>query len=85
MVFVLVLKPSARKSLGKIPVSDREKVVKVLESIENDPYSGKRLQGELQSLYSVRMWPYRIIYEIYKRELIVIVIKIGSRQGVYKK
>ncbi len=85
MAFVLVLKPSAKKSLDKVPLCDRTKIVRILESIEHDPYVGKKLQGDLRDQYSIRAWPYRIVYEIYKRELLVIVIKIGHRQGVYKR
>jgi mRNA interferase RelE/StbE len=85
MAFVLVLKPSARKALDSLAVVDRAKMLLVLESIERDPYGGKKLQGDLHRQYSVRAWPYRIVYEIFKRELIIIVIKIGHRQGVYKK
>ncbi|MBU4299512.1 type II toxin-antitoxin system RelE/ParE family toxin [Patescibacteria group bacterium] len=33
--------------------------------------------------YSYRVWPYRIIYRIYKNLLLIIVIRIGHRQGVY--
>ena len=85
MVFVLVLKPSAKKSLDRISMSDRTKIVRILESIEHDPYVGKKLQGDLRDQYNIRAWPYRIVYEIFKRELIVIVIKIGYRQGMYKR
>ena len=66
MVFVLVLKPSAKKSLDKIPMSDRTKIVRILESVERDPYVGKKLQGDLRDQYSIRAWPYRIVYEIFK-------------------
>ncbi len=66
-------------------MSDRTKIVRILESIERDPYVGKKLQGDLRDQYSIRALPYRIVYETYKRELLVIVIKIGHRQGVYKR
>jgi mRNA interferase RelE/StbE len=54
-----------------------------LEDILQDPFSGKKLEGELKNCYSSRAWPYRIIYEIRKKELVIVVIKIGHRQGVY--
>ena len=85
MAFVLVLKPSARKALDSLGETDRRKALLVLEAIERDPYGGKKLQGDLHRQYSVHAWPYRVVYEIFKRELVVIVIKIGHRQGVYKK
>jgi mRNA interferase RelE/StbE len=34
--------------------------------------------------YRVRVGTYRIIYEVRDRELIVIVIHVGHRRGVYR-
>ncbi|MBU1177273.1 type II toxin-antitoxin system RelE/ParE family toxin, partial [Patescibacteria group bacterium] len=45
----------------------------------NDPYLGKRLKGELKSYYSYRVWSYRIIYEIKKKELVILIIRIDYR------
>lgn len=83
MVYVLLLKPKAKKSLNSLNDRERTKVRLVLESINKDPFSGKKLEGDLKDYYSVRVWPYRIVYEIYKKELIIFVIRIGHRQGVY--
>lgn len=35
-------------------------------------------------LYRLEVWPYRIIYTIEDKKLLVIVVKIGQREGVYK-
>jgi len=55
-----------------------------LDEIALDPFVGKKLKGEYENQYSYRVWPYRIIYEIRKNELVVLVIRVGHRQGVYK-
>ena len=55
---------------------------KFLELAQN-PDLGKKLEGELRDFYSLRVWPYRIIYQIIKNELIVFVVQIKHRQGVY--
>ncbi|MBP9850444.1 MAG: type II toxin-antitoxin system RelE/ParE family toxin, partial [Candidatus Peribacteraceae bacterium] len=34
--------------------------------------------------YTLRVWPYRIIYKFEKQQLTVYVLEIGHRQGVYK-
>jgi mRNA interferase RelE/StbE len=61
----------------------RPRVLQALEALASDPLLGKPLVGELKGLRSYRVWPYRILYEIRKRELIVLVVRIGHRQGVY--
>lgn len=84
MAYALILKQKAKKGLSSLNEQDRTRIRVVLRAICNDPFSGKKLEGDLKDYYSVRVPPYRIVYEIYKKELIIIVIRIGHRQGVYK-
>jgi len=67
--------------LGEI---DRIKARVVLEVILKDPFSGKKLSGKLPNQYSMRSWPFRIVYEIRKNELIILVLRIRHRKDVYK-
>lgn len=77
------LKKSALKSIGKLQKKDRTKITKRLISLSSYPYSGKKLEGQYKDLRSLRVWPYRIIYEIRKNDIIVYTIK--HRQSVYKQ
>ena len=83
-MYQISLKSSALKNLNKLSKIDYYRVIKVLQSLAIDPFIGKKLKGEYQDYYSARVWPYRIIYRIYKKELLVLVIHIGHRQSVYK-
>lgn len=83
-MFRLVVLREAKKELAKIPKASQERIISALRPIRNDPFAGKPLHGELKGRYSWRVWPYRIIYEIRKQELVVTVITIGHRQAVYK-
>lgn len=74
----------ARKELGKIPFQYQKKVLIALPIIARDSFIGKKLSGKLNGLYSYRIWPCRIIYKIYKNILLVVIIRIGQRQGAYK-
>jgi mRNA-degrading endonuclease RelE of RelBE toxin-antitoxin system len=56
----------------------------VLVAIERDPFCGKKLSGELRGLFSFRAWPYRILYQIQRGLLLVIVISVGQRKDVYR-
>jgi addiction module RelE/StbE family toxin len=83
MVYKVIIEKRARKELNKIPERDQIKIIRVFDVISRDPFSGKKLSGELLGLYAVRVWPYRIIYEIRKKELYVSIVHVGHRQGVY--
>lgn len=83
MEWKLKIKEKVKKDLNKIPVKYQKKILEALPLITGNPFLGKKLKGEISGLYSYRVWPYRIIYKIYKSMLIVVVIEIGHRQGIY--
>lgn len=84
MAFILVLKPKAKKELTNLEDTDRIKARVVLEAILKNPFSGKKLSGELPNQYSMRAWPFRIIYEIRKKELVILVLRIRHRKDAYR-
>lgn len=84
MKYVLVLSKGVQKQLKKIDPRYLKRVKSALVDIENNPYAGKKLSGELIGEWSYRVWPYRIVYEINNSKLTILVITIAHRQGVYK-
>jgi len=84
MHYEVILPKKVQKELNKIDVRFQEKIIEALTVLGAKPKLGKRLAGEYKQLYSLRVWPFRIIYSIDHGKLIVLVIKIGHRQGVYK-
>lgn len=84
MIWETRLEKRAQKDLDKIPLQYQKRILVALSIIASDPFAGKKLSGELTGLYSCRAWPYRIIYQIYKKELLVLIIRVGHRQGVYQ-
>jgi mRNA interferase RelE/StbE len=84
MAWQLRFSEKAQKDLNAINPEKRKRILTALTIISNDPLSGKKMQGDLKGLYSYRIWPYRIIYKVYKKILLIVIIRIGHRQGVYK-
>ena len=76
-----------RRCLRELKQLDRSVVRKAFNLIETviakDPYSGKELKGNYRGLYSYRFSDYRIIYEIKKAKLLVVVLRIRHRKEVY--
>lgn len=81
---VIVSKP-AQKDLRKINARYQAAIQNRLEELKDNPYLGKPLRDDLKGKYSIREGVYRIIYRIQKKELIVLIITVSHRQGVYKK
>lgn len=84
MAYQLVLPKKVQKDLQKIDSRYLKKIQAALVVLRQNPFIGKKLDGEFQQQRSYEVWPYRIIYELVKNELIIMVIKIDHRQGVYK-
>ncbi len=83
MTYQVLIRKKAEKELKKFPKKDYLRILIILSELGRNPFLGKKLQGKLKDCYSLRAWPYRIIYQIRKKELLIIVIRIGHRQGVY--
>ncbi len=84
MVYQIRFELGAKKELAKIPKKHQERILCVLPDLAKNPFQGKKLQGKLEGVYSYRVWPYRIIYKIYKNQLVVIIVRIGHCQGIYR-
>ena len=79
----LVFTKEAQKDLIRLPKNENKKILKKFNLLKDYPLSGKLLKGDFAGFYSLRAWPYRIIYTIEKSKTIVI-HRVEHRQGVYK-
>jgi len=82
--YTLALSRTAKRDLDHLPERDSKRVYGGLAHIQSNPLLGKKLSGKFSKLYSYRVWPYRIIYQPIKKILLVFVIRIGHRQGIYR-
>jgi mRNA interferase RelE/StbE len=80
----VILSKDAVKHLKRLPKSEKLKIEKKLLRLQENPYSGKKLSGELEMSRSLKAWPYRIIYSVNENEKIVEVSDILHRQGAYE-
>jgi mRNA interferase RelE/StbE len=82
--FNVLLKPEARKWLEKSEKSTRRRVAIALIRLSRDPRPASAKKLVDQDNFRIRVGAYRIIYEIRKTELVVLVVRIGHRREVYK-
>jgi addiction module RelE/StbE family toxin len=80
----IALSKDAEKQYKRLPKSQQMKILKKITGLRQNQNAGKKLEGELKGFYSLRVWPYRILYEINKDKQLIEVHKIAHRQGVYK-
>jgi len=75
---------SFEKKLLKAPKNIQKLVARRLLTLKSDPYFGKPLSGKLKGSFSIRVWPYRILYQFNQKTKCVYVYKIQHRKDVYK-
>lgn len=76
--------PNTAKILNKLRNKKLEKrILGAKSKLETNPYEGKKLTGKLEGQYSLRIWPYRIVYFI-DQQKDVIITDIGHRKDIYK-
>jgi mRNA interferase RelE/StbE len=81
----LVFSQEAVKSLERATPQVRRRIIRALERMRADPLKGKRLRGELEGLFSLRIGGLRAVYEVDAEAGAMIVHAIGPRGDIYKK
>ena len=82
--YLLKIDDKVIKDLKKIDKTWQKRILeKVKTTLVDDPYSGKKLVGNLSPYYRLRIGDYRIIYAIFEEVVTVEVIKIKHRKHVY--
>ncbi len=86
--FQIELSSKAKKFYATCPKELVHRLNDCFKDLESDPYRGpniKRLKTRPQErLYRYRIGGYRVIYEIFEKEVIVLIVKIAKRADVYK-
>ncbi len=85
--FIIEVDPKAVRDLKKLYRTNlalTKRIIKLIDSIPSNPYSGKPLKGNKQDCYSLRSGDYRIIYEVYVSQKTIHIIRIGHRKDIYR-
>jgi mRNA-degrading endonuclease RelE of RelBE toxin-antitoxin system len=83
MQYRIIIKPRAEREANKLSNTLKRRVCIAAKRLESNPYIGKKLKGEYRGQHVLRVWPYRIIYYIYKKERVIIILRIAYRQNTY--
>jgi mRNA interferase RelE/StbE len=85
-VYKIIFSTQAAKSLLKMPRNSANLIREKLEQVAVDPFASipnaRKLQG--RQGYRLRVGDWRVIYEIDKDQVVIIVLKIAPRGEVYR-
>lgn len=79
----MLIEKQVEKYLRNVADPDYSRLRNAIEQLAENPrpQGCKKLKG--RSGYRIRQGTYRIIYEIHDKQLVVLVIDLGTRQSVY--
>jgi mRNA interferase RelE/StbE len=85
-VYKITYTTQAAKSLLKMPRNTANLIREKLAQVADDPFASIQNAKKLQDRpgYRLRVGDWRVIYEINKDEIVIIVMKIAPRGEVYR-
>lgn len=84
MSYRVLVKRSAAKALQRLEQQDRERLVRAIDRLADEPQAGGVLKGEFSGLRRLRVGVYRIVYEVHESVLTVLVVRIAHRRDAYR-
>ncbi len=76
--------PNAQKQLAKISSGDRQQIREAIGALASvpRPHGCEKLTNI--AAWRIRVGRYRVVYEIFDDEVLIVVFKIGPRKDVYR-
>lgn len=84
MSYSIRIKKSAVEELARIPSNDRVRVIRAIDHLKDHPHSGGSLKGEYRGIRRIRVGDYRVLYEVSDEDLIILVIRVATREEAYR-
>ena len=86
MAYRIEFTPRAERDFKSLDGSIRGRIKQRIDSLAENPYpSGiKKIEGE-DELYRLRVGEYRILYQVKRKILLVLIVRIGHRREVYRR
>jgi mRNA interferase RelE/StbE len=85
MAFTIVWSKKAASQLEKLPFPIRKAVYSAVDDLAVNPYqnSVKKLRGT--DSFRLRVGDYRVVFDIEKNELRILILFLGHRKNIYKR
>ena len=74
----------AKTNIQGLDKKKKRQIKTAIERIAENPEIGKRLSHELKGLLSYRSGDWRIIYRVFRDQILVIILTVGHRKEIYK-
>ena len=75
-----------KKAILRLPKKDFELVDAAILSLQHDPRppKSKKLQATSEPTYELKVWPYRVLYDVYDDDKVVLILAVIHRRDLKK-
>jgi mRNA interferase RelE/StbE len=84
-MYSVVTTKSFDKALARIPLNWQKRIARKIREVAADPYAANHNLTKLQGRdgYRLRVGDWRVIYELHDERLVLLVLEVGARGGIY--
>jgi mRNA interferase RelE/StbE len=86
MTYQVVVPKTVRKQIDALPADMLDRAEEVIRDLAEDPRPDGviKMKGSDQT-YRIRIGNYRIVYEIYDKRLVLLILQCKHRREVYRR
>jgi mRNA interferase RelE/StbE len=85
MVYSVIYQGPAEAVLRKLPREAQARILRKVDQLAGNPFPpGTEKLNAARDLWRIRIGDYRVIYTVERKELLVLVLKVGHRREIYR-
>ena len=85
MAYTIQFKPLALRQFENLPREVQRRIASKIESLRDDPFpSGCKKMKAVPDAWRIRAGDYRVVYQVHRGILLVLVLTVGHRKDVYR-
>jgi mRNA interferase RelE/StbE len=85
VAYTIQFKPLALRQLEKLPRESQRRLSVRIEALRDDPFPvGCKKMAGIPDAWRIRAGDYRVVYQVHRRVLLVLVLTVGHRREVYR-
>jgi mRNA interferase RelE/StbE len=84
-MYTVIATKSFNKAIARLPTNWQKRIVAKIKEVAANPYAPNNNLTKLQGrdAYRLRVGDWRVIYEIHDDRLVMLVLEVGPRGGIY--
>jgi mRNA interferase RelE/StbE len=85
MAYSVIYQGPAEAALRKLSREIQIRIIRKIDQLAADPFPpGTEKLNAPTDLWRIRIGDYRVVYTVQRRELLVLILKVGHRREVYR-